>query len=260
MGFLVFLVLLAVAAVVVGAIVKGNQRKALERKQAELEPVRKLAFEDVTALGEELQQLDYDLAGRELEPGENSDYQRALDAYESAKTAADSITEPEHVKHVTEILEDGRYAMACVRARVDGAPLPTRRAPCFFDPRHGMSVEDVAYTPPGGAQRDVPACALDAERVKAGAEPDIRKVMVGSRRVPYWQGGRAYQPYAAGYFGGFGMMDMMFMGMLFGGGFDGLGDGIGALGEGLGEGIGSIGDGIGGMFDGIGDMFDGFDF
>jgi hypothetical protein len=260
MDFLVFLVLLAVAAVVVRSVVKGNNRKALERKQAELEPVRRLAFEDVTALGEELQQLDSDLAGSALEPGANSDYQRALDAYEAAKTAADSITEPEQVKHVTEILEDGRYAMACVRARVAGEPLPTRRPPCFFDPRHGLSVEDVPYAPPGGAQRDVPACALDAERVRTGAEPDIRKVMVGSRRVPYWQGGRAYQPYAQGYFGGFGVMDMMFMGMLFGGGFDGVGDGIGAIGEGLGEGIGSIGDGIGGMFDGIGDMFDGFDF
>jgi hypothetical protein len=260
MGLLVFLILLAAAAFVVRAVVNGNKRKALERKQAELEPVRKLAFEDVTALGEELQQLDYDLAGSELEPGANSDYQRALDAYESAKTAADSITEAEQVRHVTEILEDGRYAMACVRARVAGEALPTRRPPCFFDPRHGLSVADVSYAPPGGAPRDVPACALDAERVRAGAEPDIRKVMVGAQRVPYWQGGRAYQPYAQGYFGGFGMMDMMFMGMLFGGGFDGLGDGIGALGDGIGEGIGSIGDGIGGMFDGVGDMFDGFDF
>jgi hypothetical protein len=260
MSFLVFLVLLAVAALVVRAVVNGNKRKELERRQAELEPVRKLAFEDVTALGEELQQLDSDLAGSELEPGANADYQRALDAYESAKTAADSISQPEQVKHVTEILEDGRYAMACVRARVAHQPLPTRRPPCFFDPRHGLSVEDVPYAPPGGSLRDVPACALDAERVRAGAEPDIRKVMVGSRRVPYWQGGRAYQPYAQGYFGGFGMMDMMFMGMLFGGGFDGIGDGIGAIGEGLGDGIGSIGDGIGGMFDGVGDMFDGFDF
>ena len=260
MDTLIFLVVLLVAAGVVVAAVKDNQRRVQERKEAELEPVRKMAFEDVTALGEELQRLDSDLAGSELEVGANADYQRALDAYESAKTAADSITEPEHVKHVTEILEDGRYAMACVRARVAGQPLPTRRPPCFFDPRHGLSVEDVPYTPPGGAERDVPACALDAERVRAGAEPDIRKVMVGSRRVPYWQGGRAYQPYAQGYFGGFGVMDMMFMGMLFGGGFDGPGDGIGAIGEGLGEGIGSIGDGIGGMFDGIGDMFDGFDF
>jgi hypothetical protein len=260
MGALIFLVLLAAAAVAVVAVVKANQRKALERKERELEPVRKFAFEDVTALGEELQLLDIEMAGRELSAGEHADYQRALDAYESAKRAADKITEPEHVKGVTEILEDGKYAMACVRARVAGEPLPTRRPPCFFDPRHGLSVEDVPYTPPGGTQRDVPACLLDAERVRAGAEPDIRKVMVGNRRVPYFQGGRAYQPYAAGYFGGFGPMDWMFMGLLFGGGFDGLGDGIGAIGEGLGEGIGSIGDGIGGMFDGIGDMFDGFDF
>ena len=73
--------------------------------------------------------------------------------------------------------------------------------------------------------RSAVAVELDAERVRVGAEPDIRKVMVGSRRVPYWQGGRAYQPYAQGYFGAFSPMDWMFMGMLFGGGFDGLGEG-----------------------------------
>ena len=258
---MIFLVVLASPPSSCGASSRRNQRKALERKQAELEPVRKLAFEDVTALGEELQFLDLELAGRQLDPGANADYQRALDEYEAAKKAADTITEPEHVKNVTEILEDARYAMACV-------PRPGRR-PAAADPppavllrppprplRRGRPLHARRAAP----QRDVPACALDAERVNAGAEPDIRKVMVGNRRVPYFQGGRAYQPYAAGYFGGFGPMDLMFMGMLFGGGFDGIGDGIGAIGEGLGDGIGSIGDGIGGMFDGIGDMFDGFDF
>jgi hypothetical protein len=73
--------------------------------------------------------------------------------------------------------------------------------------------------------------------------------MVGSRRVPYWQGGRAY--YAMGYFGAFGPMEWMFMGMLFSGGFEGLGEGIGAVGEGFGDMLGDIGDGIGGMFDGF---------
>jgi hypothetical protein len=250
------LVVLAVGALVVWLVVRNNRRKALERKTAELEPVKKLAFEDVTALGEQLQELDLDLAGRPLGEGERADYQRALDAYENAKYAADRMTQPDDVRHVTEILEDGRYAMACVRARVDGEPLPTRRPPCFFDPRHGLSVEDVPYAPAGGAQRDVPACALDAERVRAGAEPDIRKVMVGSRRVPYWQGGPAYQPYARGYFGGFGPMDWIFMGFMF----EGLGDGLGAVAGGLGEGLGAlgdgVGDGIGSIFDGIGDLFD----
>lgn len=256
MDGLLFLLVMALGAVVVWQVVKASKRKELERRRAELEPVKRLAFEDVTAMGEELQALDSDLLLHDLDAGERSDYQRALDAYESAKSAADSMQEPDDVKHVTEILEDGRYAMACVRARVAGQPLPTRRPPCFFDPRHGLSVTNVSYAPPGGVPRDVPACSLDAERVRAGAEPDVRKVMVGSRRVPYWQGGRAYQPYAAGYFGAFSPMDWMFMGLLFGGGFDGIGEGIGAIGEGLGDGIGAIGEGLGDMFGGIGDLFD----
>jgi len=244
--------LLVVVALITGVvIVAGRTRKARElaRRESELEPVRKLAFEDITALGEELQQLDLELAGHELDAGAHADYQRALDSYEAAKTAGDRMARPDDVKHVTEILEDGRYAIACVKARVAGEPLPTRRPPCFFDPRHGLSVGDVPWTPPGGARRDVPACALDLERVRAGAEPDVRQVMVGSRRVPYWQGGRAYQPYAMGYFGAFAPMEWMFMGMLFSGGFEALG----GLAEGVGEGLGEIGEGIG-------DMFDGFDF
>ena len=263
-----FVVVLLLVVVIAAVVISSRKKKEAEltRRRLELEPVKKFAFEDITALGEELQTLDLDLVGSSLDAGANADYQRALDAYEAAKTAGDAIRRPEDLKHVTEILEDGRYAIACVKARVAKEPLPTRRPPCFFDPRHGLSVEDVPYTPPGGARRDVPACTLDAERVRAGAEPDIRKVMVGAQRVPYWQGGRAYQPYAAGYFGGFPMMNMMFMGMMFGG-FDGLGDGIGALGDGIGDGIGalgdglgdglgSIGDGVGDMFGGIGDMFD----
>ena len=255
-GMLLLLLVLGGLVVVAVGAGRTSKNRELSRREAELEPVKRLAEEDVTALGVELQDLDIELAGTPLGQGENADYQRALDAYESAKLAAAAMARPDDVRHVTEILEDGRYAMACVRARVDGRALPTRRPPCFFDPRHGMSVADVPWTPPGGARRDVPACQLDLERVAAGAEPDIRKVMVGSRRVPYWQGGRAYQPYAAGYFGGFGPMDWMFMGMLFSGGFDGLG-------EGLGEGIGAMGEGLGDMFggigDGIGNLFDGFD-
>ncbi|WP_107772381.1 hypothetical protein [Nocardioides sediminis] len=252
------LLLVVLGGLVAVALVAGQagKRREAERREAELAPVKRLAEEDVTALGVELQDLDVEMAGAQLGAGENADYQRALDAYESAKIAAATMTEPDDVRHVTEILEDGRYAMACVRARVEGRPLPTRRPPCFFDPRHGMSVADVPWTPPGGTRRDVPACQLDVERVRAGAEPDIRKVMVGSRRVPYWQGGRAYQPYAQGYFGGFGPMEWMFMGMLFSGGFEGIGEGIGALGEGLGDMFGGLGDGIGNLFDG----FDGFDF
>src|SRR3989337_1990096 len=108
--------LLVIGALIVGVVVvtgRTRRTKELERRNAELEPVRKLAFEDITALGEELQLLDLELAGHELDAGANSDYQRALDSYEAAKVAGDRITEADHIKHVTEILEDGRYAIAC---------------------------------------------------------------------------------------------------------------------------------------------------
>jgi hypothetical protein len=255
---LLVLVLLAIAAFVV--VRRRSKVAAVERAAAALEPVKKLAFEDVTALGVDLQDLDLELAGRPLDQGANADYQRALDTYEAAKTAADRIERPEQVQDVTKILDDGRYAIACVRARVAGDALPQRRPPCFFDPRHGLSVEDVSYAPVGGADRQVPACALDAELVKAGAEPDARQVMVGTQRVPYWQGGRAYQPYAAGYFGGFGPLDWLVMGFAFNMMGDGLGDLAAGVGEGMGDVFGGIGDMASGIGDGIGDVFDGFDF
>src|SRR4249919_501054 len=127
---LVVLVVLAVVAFVV--IGRRNKQLKADREAAELEPVKKLAFEDITALGVQLQDLDLELAGHQLDAGANADYQRALDAYEVAK-----------------FLDDGRYAIACVQARVAGAALPTRRPPCFFDPRHGLSVADVKYAPMG---------------------------------------------------------------------------------------------------------------
>lgn len=249
-----------VALIVLGALVfiifraTAKRRAAIANRES-LEPAKKLAFEDVTALGEQLQDLDLDMAGKDLDEGTRADYQRALDAYESAKTASDAMTSASDIGNVTKILDDGRYAISCVRARVAGEALPARRPPCFFDPRHGISTQDVSWMMPNGERRDVPACALDAERVLAGADPDTRQVMVGSQRVPYWQGGGAYRGYAQGYFGSFGMLDWMFMGMafnMFGGGLgmlaEGLGEGIGDIASGLGDILGDIGNDIGDMF------------
>ena len=130
-------VLLVLLVAAIGAAVlasRSSKRKELERKQAELEPVKKLAFEDITALGMELQDLDEDLAGHELDKGTRADYQRALDAYESAKFSGDYMTKPEEITNVTKILDDGRYAIACVRARVAGQPLPSPPAGVLLRP------------------------------------------------------------------------------------------------------------------------------
>jgi hypothetical protein len=251
-------------------------RKATLRREAEaraelesqLATSKRAADEDVTKFGEDLQRLDVDVAGAPLDEAMQQDYQRALDAYENAKTSLFAVRRPEEIRHVTEILEDGRYAIACVKARVERKPLPQKRPPCFFNPAHGPSVQNVTWAPPGGSSREVPACAADAERVLAGADPYIRTVQLGAQRVPYWEGGPAYAPWAQGYYNNWRGSDMltgmMVGGLLFGGMnsmgglFYGLGDGIGAIGEGIGDGFEGLGEGIGDAFGGIGDMFDGF--
>ncbi|MEV4263235.1 hypothetical protein [Kribbella sp. NPDC049584] len=274
--------ILIIAVVVIAVLAYRSYRRTQLQKQqqheitaAELESVKRTADEDITRFGEELQDLDLEMVGKDLGDGARQDYQRALDSYESAKQAIGQVTQADQIKHVVEILEDGRYAAACVKARVNGQPLPQRRPACFFNPQHGPSVVDVMWSPPGGAPREVPACAADAERVRAGAEPDVRKVMVGPQRVPYWEAGPAYSPYAQGLFGGVGgVLTGMFIGTALGGMF--AGGGYGDYGAGYadgqadggdyGDGGGDGGDGGGGdgggdfnPFDGGGDG-GGFDF
>jgi len=267
-----FILIIAIVVIAVLAYRSYRRTQLQSRKQheitaGELESVKRTADEDITRFGEELQDLDLEMVGKDLGEGARQDYQRALDSYESAKQAIGQVTQADQIKHVIEILEDGRYAAACVKARVAGEPLPQRRPACFFNPQHGPSVVDVMWSPPGGAPREVPACAADAERVRAGAEPDVRKVMVGPQRVPYWEAGPAYSPYAQGLFGGVGgVLTGMFIGTALGGMFAGGGYGDYAAGyeDGMADGGGDGGDG-GGDFnpfdggDGGGDG-GGFDF
>jgi hypothetical protein len=235
-----WLIVLGVLVVVVLVIRGANQRQLRDQEKVHREfeqitAVKHATDEDITTLGLDLQKLDAEVAGIELDEGGRADYQRALDAYEVAKESLAVVTSASEITNVTTILHEGRYAIACVRARVAGEPLPQRRPPCFFDPRHGLSVRDVSWGPDRGTPRPVPACALDAERVEAGAEPDSRKVLLGTQRVPYWQAGPSFGPWTAGYFGGFGAINTLFLGTMMGGvlsgGFDGSDGGAGSGGS-----------------------------
>ncbi|NLE98903.1 MAG: hypothetical protein GX596_13085 [Propionibacterium sp.] len=160
--------------------------------------------DDITSFGGELRDLDLDVVGRELSTEAQADYTRALDAYDGAKVQLDRTQFVDDLKRVAEILEEGRFSVATVKARVNDQPLPEHRSPCFFDPAHGPSVEDIMWAPQGGTPRKVPACAADAQRVRLGNDPSIRMVGQPGQMVPYWDN-QAYAPYAQGYYGRYGM-------------------------------------------------------
>ncbi|MYS20126.1 MULTISPECIES: hypothetical protein [unclassified Streptomyces] len=258
-GTTALIVLVGLAALLaVGAVVlAGRRRRAgAARERAQLDRLRTAVDEDITAFGEELDRLDFRPDDPTTDDPMRADYARALDLYERAKSLMTAARRPDDVKPVTEALEDGRFALATLEARRAGRPLPERRPPCFFDPRHGPSVRDVRWAPPGGTPRDVPACAADVARIEDGQAPMSRTVATPSGPEPYWNAGPVYGPYAGGYFGG-GLLPGLLIGTLLGGSL--FGPGYGYEGYGGGEGYGGYDDGPGNGPDGGDSSGSGFD-
>ncbi|GAA2085660.1 hypothetical protein [Actinomadura alba] len=259
-------VLVLIVAGVVGLVAVAQKRRKVRDAQ-QMAELKEGVEEDVTSLGEDIAALDLKVTDPALAAETRDDYTRALDSYDRAKAAAETARRPDDMRGVTTALEDGRYYMTAVRARIAGDPVPERRAPCFFNPQHGPSVQDVPWAPPGSAPRSVPACAADTQAVLNGMAPDSRLVPVGGARRPYWEAGPAYAPYAGGYYAGYGGMDILgpiligtALGSMLGGGFGGFGGMGGGLADGGGDVFGGDGGDIGGGWDfGSGD-FGGGDF
>ncbi len=253
-----------VGAVVLGglglggfALWRSTRRRRAANAQSFAE-VRTAAEEDVTLLGEDIDRLDLDVAAPGVDDAERTDYTRALDSYDRAKSALAAAGTPQELEPVSTALEDGRYAMECVRARLAGRPLPDRRPPCFFNPQHGPSSRDVSWAPDGGAPRLVPACEADAERVERGEVPQSREVLVAGQRRPYWDAGPMYGPWAGGYYSGYGggmamggLLPGILVGTMLGGSMGGWGGGGGTY---IDNSTTYVDNGNGGGFGGGGDF------
>lgn len=198
----ILLVFLGGAVVAAGLKVRThfqNVRSDRETARSELSAMRQLAEADAVLFGEELARLDVRVGDAELGTEAGVDYQAALDSYEVALRAVDNLRSVDGVSEVIDALAAGRYAAACVLARLEGTPLPAFKVPCFFDPSHGPASIEVLWNLPGKGTRKVPACAQDAARHAEGVQPDVKMVWVNGKEVPYWAAGGLYQPYERGY-------------------------------------------------------------
>ena len=105
---------------------------------------------------------------------------------------------------MSETLEEGRFAMACAKALLEGKPPPSagRRASLIpaTDPRPRTSSGRRPAGPRARFRRVPPTCI----RIKEGFAPHGRQVTVGGRPTDYWNAPRHYGPMMGGYFNGFG--------------------------------------------------------
>jgi hypothetical protein len=240
------LILLGLLCAGGAALLVGRRRKRA-RDAAEFAEAKRNARDDLVALGDDIRALDLDASMPGADPEAVADYDHAVARYTEADEQWERARSPHALAPVGAALEEGRWAMASAKARFAGNAPPERRPPCFFDPRHGPSSRDVLWSPPYGEERPVPACEADALRVERGEEPQARELEWAGRRVPYWQAGPAYAPFAGGLFGGFGggLLPGILIGSMLGG----------AMSPGM-----AYGDEPGGDFAGGGDGFGGGDF
>ncbi len=261
-GILGFLLLAGVVFAVIYVIVRRNNQR---KRAAELTAIRQVLDEDITVLGEKIASFDH--TDPRLDEAGQADLHTALDSYTRASDLSAHLRTDEDVAATTRSLDEGRYALACVDARLTGDELPTRRPPCFFDPRHPMSTGDVMWANPGAMAHPVPACTACTTAIETGDHPQAREVEVAGQRRPYWDAGPSYAPYARGYFNNFaGILPMVFMGTMLANTFTApaaMASGFGASGGG-GFGGGDFGGGGfgGGDFGGggFGGGFGGGDF
>src|SRR4051794_1521532 len=241
-----------------GAFLLLSRHRRRREEDAQVAELKENVRDDLVALGDDIRALDLDVEMPDTDPQAKAEYAKAVEAYERADSMWETARRPEDFEPIGAALEEGRYAMTAAKARLAGQPVPERTPPCFFDPRHGPSSREVEWAPEGGAPRVVPACEADAQRVERGEDPQAREVLVGGQRMPYWQAGPMYAPFAGGFFGGFGggLLPGLMMGTLLGSAFGG-GWGV-PVAYGAGDDYGSGGDFGGGDFGG-GD-FGGGDF
>src|SRR5262249_34767510 len=204
-------------------------RPVRKRRQQELKEAKLAAQDDLIALSTRLTDQDTDVAVRS-NPEAAQEQAAALSAYERGTAALDAARRVQDMGAVSRAIAEGQYHLASAEALAAGRPRPERRPPCFFDPRHGMSVTDAYWTPPdGGPGREVPVCSADAHKLERGIEPEMRKVEVQGTPVSYVNAG-----FAPAYWGGYGFGPGLFTGFLlgqalaphafFGGGYAGDGD------------------------------------
>jgi hypothetical protein len=239
-------ILLGLGGAGAAGLLLSRRRRRLEEAAAFAE-VKDNARDDLIALGDDIRALDLDMEMPGVLPAAKEDYDHAVGAYDRADQAWRLAERPQDLEKVGAELEEGRWAMTSARHRLDGKEPPERRSPCFFNPRHGPSDREVSWAPDHGEPRLVPACEADARRVEEGEEPQAREVLVNGERVPYWNAGPMYAPFAGGFYGS-GLLPGLMIGTLMGGMWDSsasAGDfGGGDFGGGFGG--GDFGGGFGG--------------
>ncbi|MFF0345847.1 hypothetical protein [Kribbella sp. NPDC004875] len=172
----------------------GARRERRRDEKNHLEVTRPLLNEEIIALSQQVSELP-----TTSDPQQSKLSKDVLDTVEKARHRLDAAQGDRDVEAVTTLLGSARYGMVCLDAVRAGKPIPKPTAPCFFDPRHGPSTDQIEWKPDDGAARNVDVCAACKQRDVDDAQPQIRMVTRVETPRPYWEFGEDLGAYVDGY-------------------------------------------------------------
>jgi hypothetical protein len=192
-----------VAVSVVGGLLIDRTRRRRARSRAALQEAKHASEEDIAALGADLAALDTTM-GVVDEAGDDAlaELAAAREWFEKAHERLAQVSKPAELAPVSSALEAARFYMTSARSRVEGHGGLPRRAPCFFDTRHGPSVNDVGWIPADAAPRPVPACAQCMRQVNDNVQPPVRLIRASGDLIPFHNAPPHFESWFGGYFGG----------------------------------------------------------
>ena len=97
-----------------------RRRRRRQVEDAELAEVKEAAQEDLLALADGVRALDLDVQMPNASEEARADYERALRMYERADRDLDRARRPEDLESVSAATEEGRFAIASSKARLEG--------------------------------------------------------------------------------------------------------------------------------------------
>ena len=156
----------------IGLLITTRVRKQRRVEAEQLAEVRGSVREDVVELGDEIRALDLDISMPGASEEAQEHYETALGAYERASSAVDRVQSPRDLEPVGAAVEEGRYAMACARARLEGRELPERTRALLLRP---------APRPVGPRGRVVAALRPAAQRARLRGRRPARRARGGPR-------------------------------------------------------------------------------
>ncbi len=194
-GFLILLVIVGGLVLLVWVAVRKGKKSAVLGRDKLIAEAKTEIRAQLDAMANTILEIT-DLVNASSDTQDDTYLREASATYTTADDSFAAANDLNALEALSDRLDEARWQLDAAAAIASGKPVPARppkeqRYVCFFDPTHPNATETAQITTPAGSQT-VRVCAMDAEKLRRGTQPQPRMMDVGGRRIPAPMAPRSY--------------------------------------------------------------------